>query len=308
MLTSRLTVCLFAFNEERRIRQGIANFDGLCRLLVIDNFSTDATAEIARGLGVEVVQVRNPGYIETPEVMDRVQAAVSTPYLLIASCAEVVPAPLLQLYAAEAERGEHDVVRALRISITAGRAIPISGSVETLAHDLRMFRKGTVDYDGNRVHHVGRVTVPEERVLRLGRAEPQHYFYHYRDYDCSRTEDALRRYDDVLAQQRFASGERFSVFRAIYRSLGVFGLAYVRFGCYRHGMLGFLHASYRGIMEFTLQLRLWELQSGSTLDWVIAQNTREKNARLAEIDALRRSLGVRPVGASAEEPAPLSST
>ena len=287
MLSSNLTVCLFAFNEERRIEQGLSNFEGLARILVVDNCSTDRTAEIASTHGCDVIEVRNPGFIETPEVMDVVQAAVSTPYLLIASCAEVVPAALLRLYADVAQSGSHDVVQALRVSITAGREVPVSAPPRIAAYDTRFFRKGSVDYVGNRVHQVGRVTARQSRVLRVDRHDADRRFYQFRDYDASKTEDALRRYGDVLAVQRHEAGERFGVTRCLFRSVGHFLNAYLRFGCYRFGMLGFLHAAYRGIMEFTIQLRLWELQSGCTLPWVIDQNRRSKADMLATLDTLR---------------------
>ena len=234
--------------------------------MVVDNFSTDRTYEVAERLGLRVLQVRNPGFIEASSVMDAVQAAVQTDYLMIASCAEVVPPALLELYAAAANESKHDVVRAIRISITAGRPI---------------------DYRGNKVHDVGKITAHPDRVLTISRNRPDLFFFQFRDYDCSRTEIALCRYGDVLALQRHGSGEVFSLWRCLYRSFGHFALAYIKFGCFRFGMLGFLHSVYRGIMEFTIQLRIWEHQSGFTLSRVIELNTAEKAKLLSNVQDFR---------------------
>ena len=51
MWSDNLTVCLFCYNEEKRIEYSIKNFIGKFKLLVIDNFSTDSTLEICEKFG-----------------------------------------------------------------------------------------------------------------------------------------------------------------------------------------------------------------------------------------------------------------
>ncbi|QHJ00168.1 glycosyltransferase [Xylophilus rhododendri] len=57
LLSDRLTVCLFAWNEEQRILRSLENFRGLFRVLVVDNCSTDRTAEVARGASYELTVI-----------------------------------------------------------------------------------------------------------------------------------------------------------------------------------------------------------------------------------------------------------
>lgn len=290
MLSKNITICIFAANEEQRINRCIENFSGLFKILVVDNFSTDNTAIVAEAAGARVVQVKNPGFFETPEVMLPVQQACDTDYILIASVSEVVPMALLAKYAEVANSGSHDVVRPYRVSITAGVPIPISGLPNHRSPgEIRFFKKHTVDYSGNIVHERGRVTVPEERVLRLvGNSDL--VFYQFRDYDVSHTEKNHRAYNDVLAEQRFKAGEKFSRLRLIVIPIRKFLGAYVRNGSWRFGMLGFIHSFHRWYMEFSIILRIWEWENSFTRNSVVAKNLLFRSRIEAENNNIRSKL------------------
>lgn len=204
--------------------------------------------------------------------MDMVLNEVDTAYILIASVSEYVPLALLRKYIDVANMDSHDVVRAFRVSITAGQPIPISGVAgQAVVGELRFFRKGSVDYTGNKVHGHGKVLSDASRILNVV-ADPDLHFYQFRDYDCSHTEMAHCRYDDTLARQRYLAGERFTWPRALYYSCKAFLTCYVRFGSLRFGMLGFLHSYYRWHMEFTVWLRIWEWEQGYTRADVVRRN------------------------------------
>lgn len=272
MLSNKITVCIFAFNEEKRILRCIRNFKDYAKIVVVDNYSTDATKEIVEIAGIRCISVKNPNFIETPEVINPVLDAVDTDYILIASVSEYVPLALLQKYAEVANTGNYDVVRAYRVSITAGQPVPIWG----IAHkkfdgELRFFCKGSVSYVGNQVHGRGTILSPDGRILNVV-TDPNLHFYQFRDYDCSHTETTLCRYDDVLAKQRYDAGRRFSWSQALYYSFKVFLICYVRLGSLRYGMLGFIHSYYRWQMEFTVWLRIWEWEHGFTRTDVIRRN------------------------------------
>jgi hypothetical protein len=256
---------------------------------VIDNYSTDATKEIIEQAGIRCESIKNPNFIETPEVMNLVFDAVDTDYILIASVSEFVPLALLEKYAEVANTGSYDVVRAYRVSITAGKPVPISG----VAHkrncgSLRFFCKGSVSYVANQIHGHGTVLSPENRVLNVVTDHNLH-FYQFRDYDCSHTENTLCRYDDVLAQQRYAAGQRFSWPKALYYSFKSLFTCYLRFGSWRYGMLGFIHSYYRWQMEFTVWLRIWEWEQGYTKSEVIRRNNSVRQQLEIELETNRLS-------------------
>lgn len=262
MLSDNITVCIFAMNEEKRIERCINNFNGLFEnIVVIDNYSTDSTKNIANSLGCRCVEVKNPGYAETNEVMDKVLAVVDTDYILVASVSEFVPVELLERYSQVAETGSHAIVRAFRQSVTAGLAIPISGQPKSYKHtELRFFKKGAVDYRNNKVHDRGTMVCPMDEVLVL--LEPRYWFYQFRDYDCNHTEIKHAGYNNVLAKQMYDSGVRFSWLKMFYYASKQFANPYLRFGAWRYGMPGFIQSFYRFYMEVGIWFRIWEWENG----------------------------------------------
>jgi glycosyltransferase involved in cell wall biosynthesis len=292
-LSDKVTVCVFAYNESARIERCIRGFQGLFDILVVDNFSSDNTKAIASSLGCKCISVANPGFIETPEVMDRVFAEVKTDYVLIALAGEFVPYPLLEKYAEVANAGVYEVVMVFRMSITAGQPIPISGlpGRGSPHGQFRFFKKSAMSYVGNQVHGLGRILSDPDKVLSLVDNEGV-YFYQFRDYDVSWTERKHAIYNDILAKQRFESGARFSWLRATYKSAKAFLNCYIRFRSFRFGMLGFIHSYYRFHMEFGIWLRIWELEHSLDRDGVIAENNKYREQLEQSDRELRNKRGV----------------
>lgn len=57
---SLLTIAIVTYNEEKNIKKCITSCDGIAdRILVLDNYSTDKTAEIAKQLGADVIQSKS---------------------------------------------------------------------------------------------------------------------------------------------------------------------------------------------------------------------------------------------------------
>ena len=282
MLSNHITVCIFAYNEESRILRCIRNFQQRLPILVIDNFSTDNTYRVVQDYGFRVVSIRNPGFIETPSVMDEVISCVPTDYLLIVSVSEYVPILLLSKYAEIANKNSHDVVFAYRKSITAGLEIPITGPPSGMHRQLRFFKRGSVSYDNNKVHGIGRPLVNPSRILNLS-GDASYSFYQFRDYDCSKTELTMCRYNNILARQMFDAGISWSIMKALLSAAKVFLVFYVKNGCLRYGLPGFVQSYYFAHNELTVWLRLWEYQSGYTLPEVIELNNKIRSSLESEL-------------------------
>ena len=277
MLSDNVTVCIFAMNEEERVFRCINNFKGLFRnILIVDNFSSDRTRDIGLENGCRCVSIKNPGFIETEEVMSKVYNEVYTDYMLIASVSEYVPYSLLVQYSIVAEEGKYDIARAYRQSVTAGLVIPMSGKPCSIENtELRFFKKGSVSYENNKVHGRGKMLCTNDKVLVL--LKKQYWFYQFRDYDCGHTEIKHAGYNNVLAQQMHEEGMCFSWSKMIFYSCKQFFVSYILFGYWKYGMPGFIHAYYRFHMEIGIWLRLWEWQHGYD-----AINVRVKNSEFRE--------------------------
>lgn len=289
MLSEKITVCIFAYNEERRLAACIKNFAGLFKILIIDNFSADATRDIAASLGCRCVSIQNPGFVENSQVIDQVEQAVDTEYLLMSFTSEFVPLRLLRRYAEIANDGKYDVVKAYRFPITSGKPMQLDGMASESASQIRLTKKGAVDYSLNKIHGVGKINAPQGRVLSLA-ADRQYYFYTFRDYDVSRTERTHCTYNDILARQKFDSGVRFGFFRAIASSLRAFLRGYVTGRSYRFGMFGLIHSYYRFHMVLGVWFRIWELEHGYDSDSSIRRNVKARSALEEEFETQLKEL------------------
>jgi len=281
-LSGNLTIVLFVCNEEQRIDLALRNFQGLFPILVVDNCSTDRSVAMAREAGAEVLTLLNPGFVECDEVMGPVQAAIRTDFLFMAFAGEHYPRALLERLAAIAQAGEADIVRTYRYSITAGEAIPISSSMESgYQGEMRLFRRGSISFTGNRVHGKGTPMVAADRICEIG-PDPDLAILQFRDHDAAHTERQNNRYNEVWARQRFADGERFGLVRSLVMPLAYVANTWLRHGAWRWGIAGFHQAAMRGIMEFQVHLRLWELERGLQQPAVISRNRAQREALLGD--------------------------
>ena len=91
MWSDNVTVCIFCYNDEKRLEQTVKNFVCKFEILVIDNFSTDHTLDVCKKNNVDYVQIANHGFFLKPSVMNAVWDHVKTDYILIEQCSEYVP-------------------------------------------------------------------------------------------------------------------------------------------------------------------------------------------------------------------------
>ncbi len=94
-MKNNLTFVIFSFNEEKRIRWVIENLKWFWEILIIDNFSTDNTKNIAEELWARVAQYKNPWYVETKEELEFVKLNVFTEYMTWSFCDWAWPKALL---------------------------------------------------------------------------------------------------------------------------------------------------------------------------------------------------------------------
>ena len=265
MWSDNLTVCLFCYNEEKRMEYAIENFIGKFKLLVIDNIppSTDRTIEICDKYGVEHIQIDRHGFLEQAIPMNAVWEHVKTDYMLRTFCGEYIPDELLALYAKVANEKSYDVVCVARVSITAGKYILVWGNPrKRIRRSLssRFSRRGSIDYENNIIHNEGKIVCKEDRIFYTTPQDIHLMYYQFRDYDASWSEVKHGGYNDIEAMQRYRQGERYSFIKMVSKSLAFFLQDYFYNGAYKQGHLGFMHAYYRFHLHMGLYLRLWDME------------------------------------------------
>lgn len=146
---NKISVYIIAYNEAEKVAATIASVPWADEVVVVDSWSTDATAEIATRMGARVVQVEFQGFGAlrnaaiaacsfewifsldadercTPEVGEEIQSIINDPQAL-------------------------DVYRVPRTSFFMGRWIRHSGWYPNYRQP-QLFRKGSMHYDLKPVH------------------------------------------------------------------------------------------------------------------------------------------------------------
>jgi (heptosyl)LPS beta-1,4-glucosyltransferase len=271
-MTYPFTVCIFARNEAARIADVINDFRGASEIIIFDNGSTDETARISESLGVSVIHLVNPGFIETPLVMDEVERCCKNDYLLVASCSEFVPKSLLRHYSQIVESDSADVVYSHRRSLTDGKEVPFDmplHSQNPKYAQLRFFRKGCVSYEGNQIHGKGLPLVPPSRIMCLPRSRAT-CFLHFRSSKVSITEQKHASYNQIQAVQEFGNGKRISIVSLLLHLVLLIAKIWWIYGARKFGKLGLLLLCERINLQVGLSARILEQElypTGCRPEW-----------------------------------------
>lgn len=173
MFCNQITFVLFMFNEEARIERAVQNFLAYGRVLVVDNYSTDRTVEIARSLGAEVLLHKNNGWVEDEHTVAVVKKNVYTPWIYWGFADETLDRETLKALLTAVESDLYSIISIVRKNYYYG----------TFCHDAssgatdRAFRKEAIDFTGNVIHRFGKRVVPESKILTLDKKK--HFVHHF---------------------------------------------------------------------------------------------------------------------------------
>lgn len=183
MRQNNYTFILPVWNESSRIERTINYYHPYGRIIVIDNFSTDNTANLAKELGCEVVQMPNNGTIQTKEWMSKALALSPTSYVVLLSCSEYIPPDALLKFEEIARANSYTLVTNVLISFTCGKNIQIWNQLfkNTERRTERFFNRDYLDYTEIFIHAPYR-TVSETGVLDLPNND-SYNIIHLRDSD-----------------------------------------------------------------------------------------------------------------------------
>ena len=227
-----LGVAIIALNSEARLAQCLSAVAFADEIVVVDGGSRDGTVAIARAHGARVlVEPDWPGF--GPQ-KNRAVAALATDWILSIDTDEIV-SPELARSIDEALRAPGASVYALdRLSSFCGDWIRHSGWYPDWVP--RLFRRDAARFSDDLVH---------ERLVFDGhveRLEGKLLHYSYEDF-----ETVLRKldaYSSAGARQRFASGARGGLGRAIARGAWAFIRTYVLRRVFLDGRAGFMIAAF----------------------------------------------------------------
>jgi len=260
----------------------IEYYQPYARLIVVDNFSNDKTAEIVKELGVELIRYKNPGTTETPECMKFFSSLADTDYILFLSCSEFIPVPLLKLFEEVATEKTYDLVSCVRDSYTCGELIPLFGGRFRLidARAERFVNKKNVDPEKIAIHGQFTRFNKELHVLRLPR-DSRYTIIHLRDADAKSLAKKYVDYASVEAQHRAKFGRPITGFRLLLLFLKEV-LRFLHLPISKWNRIALREIWARMVMHSATYWVGWELRNHRTIEYSHRQNEQLWNKLITE--------------------------
>lgn len=275
-MDNQITFLVFTFNEERRLEHYLRCIQGWGHIVIIDNYSTDRTHEIASRYTEHFHTFRNPGYIENKETMDFALSKVATKWVYLGYVDELLPKLLLEQLSQISREDRYKIVEIYRKNFMYGQEIFNYGK-----HHLRMFVPGTVDFTGNIVHKLGKFLVSPNQIYKIPTGD-QTSLWHFSSYNTCKLELAHNRYAELEAKQRHdVLNQKFSGTRALWKLVFYFWGTYFGLGGFRSGWPGLFISIQIAYFKFSIEARLWEYETGLTLEEIERRYDRLKEELLA---------------------------
>ena len=226
-----LSVIIITKNEAARLGDCLASVQFADEIIVLDGYSTDATAEIARAHGAQVHQVADwPGF--GPQ-KNRALALATKPWVLSIDADERVPPELRAEIVRTLSQPSYDGYQIARLSEFCGKKIRHSGWWPDYV--LRLFRRELGAFDNVQVH---------EQVLVRGRVgKLKSWFLHFPFDDLAALITKTNRYSSDAAQMMALKGRRVGVFGLLTHSVWTFIRIYLLRRGFLDGRHGFVLAA-----------------------------------------------------------------
>jgi glycosyltransferase involved in cell wall biosynthesis len=226
-----LSVIIITKNEAARLGDCLASVQFADEIIVLDGYSTDATAEIARAHGAQVHQVADwPGF--GPQ-KNRALALATKPWVLSIDADERVTLELQAEIVRTLSQPSYDGYQIARLSEFCGKKIRHSGWWPDYV--LRLFRRELGAFDHVQVH---------EQVLVRGRVgKLKSWFLHFPFDDLAALITKTNRYSSDAAQMMALKGRRVGSFGLITHSVWTFIRIYLLRRGFLDGRHGFVLAA-----------------------------------------------------------------
>ncbi len=248
-MREKISACIIAFNEERKIRRCLQSVTWCDEIIVMDSFSTDRTPDICREFTDRVVQHEWLGYVGQ---RNTIRDLASHPWILYLDSDEEISDGLRDEILAEFDPGppKHDGYEFPRQVYFLGRWIRHGEWYPDVK--LRLFRKDLGRTEGIEPHdHV----VVTGSIKRL-----RNPVWHYTYDDLRDQMEQANRFSTITAQQKFVAGARFHWGDLFFRSFFHFFKGYILRGGFLDGAHGFIIAWVCAFGAFLKYAKLWELR------------------------------------------------
>jgi len=244
----KLSVTIITRNEAANVGAAIESVRWADEVVVVDSGSTDATVEIARGLGARVFRCEWRGY---PAQKNFAAEQASHDWVLSLDADErVSPGLAKEIQSLLAAEPAHAAYRLRRVSWYRDRWIYTTDWSRD--RPIRLYARGRARWGVRRVHESVAVN---GTVGRLGGV------LEHRPYrDVSHHLDTMNRYTSLAAAEMFEEGRRSGLGPLLTQPAAAFVRNYVVRRGFLQGSTGFILSSLNAYYVFLKFVKLWELQ------------------------------------------------
>jgi len=253
-----ISACIVSYNEEDNIGDCIDSLAWCDEVVVVDSFSEDRTAEIARTRGARVIENEWSGHVAQKNfALD----AAKCEWVIALDCDERVTPKLkeaiLDLLSAAQDVSGYSISRKIHY---LGHWLEHGGWFPEWR--LRLFRRDRGHWVGIDPHDTVRVQGRTGRISPGGRGANAAVILHYSFRSLSHQLTVLDRYTEIQGGELFRSGRRANPADLAIRPLWRFFRSYILRRGFLDGAAGFHMAVNNAYAAYMKYARLWEIQKG----------------------------------------------
>ena len=241
-----VTAVIAAHDESANIEACISSVDWAREVIVVENDSTDDTADLARAAGATLI---NPPFTTIGAARNNAIVRAQTGWIFVLDADErCTPELAAEIRTLVAEPGQMAAFRIPRRNFFLGKEIRHGGWGSD--KPIRLFRR-ELRYNASMVH---------EHIDVAGHAvgEASNKLLHYTYGSLSQYFVKFNRYSRWWAEQNFAKGRRASAGAILFRPPARFFSMYVLKGGFLDGARGLVLASLAAASVMAKYARLWE--------------------------------------------------
>lgn len=246
MNKNEITAVVLTKNEEARLPQCLAALSWVDQILVIDDYSSDKTVEIAENLGAKVYQKKLKDF---QSQRNYALKKVKTPWVLFIDADEEVPEKLKREIKSAIKKKEFAGFKFPRKNIIFDKWIKHSGWHPD--YQLHLFRTDKGKY-------IGKVHEQAEVKGKVGRLKS--HLLHQNYQTISQYLEKLEHYTTLAAQSAIESGYKFKPQDLISKPAEEFFRRFFAEKGYKDEFHGLVLALLQAFSELILYLKVWEKQ------------------------------------------------
>lgn len=252
----KISVLINTLNEEKNLPYALRSVTPWAdEIVVVDMYSDDRTAEIAKQYGAKVFfHERVPEFeIARAYAID----SAKNDWMFFLDADELIPERLSKELLRIAALGQHDVIKVPRINYLIGAPMMHSGWSPSDDKQYRLFRRGKLRIRPNMHDHIE--VMPDAKVFDIPYS-PGMGIVHFSYLDVTHFIEKLNRYTSIHALQAVKVGERANIAKALFKATRKFLAFYLLRRGYKDGWRGIYLALLMFFYEISTFAKITQLQ------------------------------------------------